>query len=59
MKNFEQLNSAVLKWADKRKLTYHANRYAQFTKFSEESGELARAIIKTIQMIKQMPLAMC
>lgn len=44
--NFKELEDCVLAWADAKNLLKKENALAQFAKFTEESGELARGILK-------------
>ena len=46
MSNFKELENSVLIWANERGLLQPGNHKAQFLKFIEESGELARGILK-------------
>jgi glutathionylspermidine synthase len=43
---YEQLESAVIQWANDKGLLDASNDKAQFMKVSEELGELASAILK-------------
>lgn len=45
-KTFEQLAVDVVFWANKRQILHPDNAPKQFMKFIEESGELARNILK-------------
>ena len=43
---FEELNSLVLEWAKQRNLLHWENSTRQYLKFVEESGEIARGMLK-------------
>jgi NTP pyrophosphatase (non-canonical NTP hydrolase) len=64
MKNFEELNAALLKDADKKKLAYYWNRWQEFSIFTKASEELEQAIITrntelTADAIGDVLLSLC
>lgn len=46
MSTFETISENVLKWADDKNLLQEKNKLAQYMKFQEEAGELARGILR-------------
>lgn len=47
-KTFEQLKTDVIFWGNKREILHREGVHKQFVKFIEESGELAKNILKGV-----------